>query len=55
VNIGGTEITRRDSQTHFIIGEILDVTRSLVSNRSMDNFSSNMVFNMSSVFNGNIF
>lgn len=55
VNIGGTEITRRDSQTHFIIGEILDVTRSLVSNRSMDNFSSNMVFNMSSMFNSNIF
>jgi len=55
VNISGTEITIRNSQTHFIIRKILNITTTLVSNWDMDNFSSNFVLNMSGMFNSDVF
>lgn len=49
VDISGTEITRLDSQTHFVVREILNITGGVISERGVDDFGDYFVINVSSV------
>lgn len=54
MNIGGTEITRLNSQTHFIVRKILKMTRGIISKRSVDDFSDDGMLCVSTIRNSGV-
>lgn len=55
MDIGGTEITRLNSQTHFIVREVLNVTGRFISDGGVDNFGNNFMISVSGIGDGGIF